>query len=116
MQEQAVAGNSDKDVNKAFSVRMVPVVLVLVAWAVVFHQGLFTAMDIWYNSDIFNHCLFVIPGSFFLIYLKRRALLAQPVKPNYWVILFILPAIALYAIGLAGDVQLFMHAAMFGLL
>tara|TARA_B100000700_G_scaffold285698_1_gene339900 strand:- start:1832 stop:3373 length:1542 start_codon:yes stop_codon:yes gene_type:complete len=116
MQEQAVAGNSDKEINQAFIALMSPVILVLLAWAAVFHLGLVTAFDIWYNSDIFNHCLFVIPGAFFLIYLKRKALLAQPVKPNYWVAVLILPAVALYAIGLAGDVQLFMHAAMFGLL
>lgn len=116
MQEQAVAGNSNKEINKAFTAAMVPVILVLLGWAAVFHQGLVTAVSIWYNSDIFNHCLFVIPGTFFLIYLKRKALLAQPVKPNYWVMVLILPAIVLYGIGLAGDVQLFMHAAMFGLL
>jgi exosortase A len=116
MQEQAVAGNSDKEINKAFAAVMVPVILVLLGWAAVFHQGLVTAVTIWYNSDIFNHCLFVIPGTFFLIYLKRKALLAQPIKPNYWVAVLILPAIVLYGVGLAGDVQLFMHAAMFGLL
>lgn len=116
MQEQAVAGNSDKEINKAFTALMVPVILVLLGWAAVFHQGLVTAVAIWYNSDIFNHCLFVIPGTFFLIYLKRKALLAQPIRPNFWIAVLILPAIVLYGIGLAGDVQLFMHAAMFGLL
>ena len=58
MQEQAVAGNSDKEINQAFIALMSPVILVLLAWAAVFHLGLVTAFDIWYNSDIFNHCLF----------------------------------------------------------
>lgn len=116
MQEQAVASSSDKEVTKAFAGVMVPLVLVLICWALVFHKGLLTAFDIWYNSDIFNHCLFVLPGAFFLFYLKREALVRQPIQPNYWAILIVLPFIALYAVGLAGDVQLFMHAGMFGLL
>lgn len=116
MQEQAVTGGDGQQINNAFYRILAMLLVLLVAWAAVFYKGLVSAIAIWYGSDIFNHCLFVLPGAFYLIYLKRDALTSQPVKANYWVILFCLPLIALYAVGLAGDVQLFMHAAMFILL
>ncbi|WP_158971684.1 exosortase A [Paraglaciecola sp. L3A3] len=88
-------------------------VYLVILWAAVFWSGLTTAIEIWIGSDIFNHCLFVIPGSFFLIYLKRDFLDPSLVKPNYWLLPFIFGTLLLYAIGLAGDIQLFMHIATF---
>jgi exosortase A len=88
-------------------------VLLLSTWVAVFFQGLITAIDIWLISDIFNHCLFVIPGSIFLIYLKRRELSLQYFKPNYFVLILCLGSLFLYAIGLAGDLQLFIHVSTF---
>jgi exosortase A len=87
--------------------------IIVVAWILVFWQGLITAIDVWLVSDIFNHCLFVLPGSLFLIYLKRYELDLNYFKPNYFVLLFCTGSLTLYAIGLAGDVQLFMHVATF---
>jgi exosortase A len=87
--------------------------IIVVAWILVFWQGLITAIDVWLVSDIFNHCLFVLPGSLFLIYLKRYELDLNYFKPNYFVLLFCTGSLILYAIGLAGDVQLFMHVATF---
>ncbi|MGS2721778.1 exosortase A [Paraglaciecola aestuariivivens] len=85
----------------------------ILAWVWVFWQGLSTAIDIWLISEVFNHCLFVIPGAFYLIYLKRRELDLSLIKPSYLALLFACGSLALYAIGLAGDVQLFMHVATF---
>jgi exosortase A len=85
----------------------------VVAWVVVFWQGLSTAIDIWLISEIFNHCLFVLPGAAFLIYLKRNELDLTQFKPNYLVSVLCIGCLTLYAIGLAGDVQLFMHVATF---
>ncbi|MFQ3217844.1 MAG: hypothetical protein ACI96W_000179, partial [Paraglaciecola sp.] len=45
-------------------------VVIVFIWCVVFWQGLITAIDIWLISDIFNHCLFVLPAVGFFIYLK----------------------------------------------
>lgn len=115
-QEQNVTGSDTKDIDQAFFRLMLPIFGVLLIWGVVFNHGLVTAFEIWYGSDIFNHCMFVLPGAFYLMYLKRESMVAQTVKPNVWVVVFCLPVIALYAVGLAGDVQLFMHAAMFALL
>ena len=87
--------------------------IIVVAWVLVFWQGLITAIDVWLVSDTFNHCLFVLPGSLFLIYLKRSELNLSAFKPNYFVLLFCTGSLTLYAVGLAGNVQLFMHVATF---
>lgn len=87
--------------------------LLFVSWVVVFWQGLSTAIDIWLISEIFNHCLFVLPGAAYLIYLKRSELDLAYFRPNYLVSVLCVGSLTLYAIGLAGDVQLFMHVATF---
>ncbi|WP_339722066.1 exosortase A [uncultured Paraglaciecola sp.] len=87
--------------------------LIVAAWVLVFWQGVKTAVDIWIISEIFNHCLFVLPGVLYLIYLKRAELDVVDVKPNYFVLVLCVGSLFLYAIGLAGDVQLFMHVATF---
>jgi len=98
-----------------FSVKPVLICLLLIAvtWVLVFWQGLTTAVDIWIISDIFNHCLFVLPGVVYLVYLKRAELDVAAVKPNYFVLVLCVGSLTLYTIGLAGDVQLFMHVATF---
>jgi exosortase A len=92
---------------------LIGLLLIAAAWLLVFWQGITTAVDIWIISDIFNHCLFVLPGALFLVYLKRSELNVNDVKPNYLVLLLCIGSLTLYAIGLAGDVQLFMHVATF---
>ncbi|MFT2090382.1 exosortase A [Paraglaciecola sp. 2405UD69-4] len=87
--------------------------LIIGCWVFVYWEGIKTAVDIWLVSEIFNHCLFVLPGTVFLIYLKRDKLSLHQVKPNYLVLLLCFGSLFLYAIGLAGDVQLFMHVATF---
>jgi exosortase A len=98
-----------------FSVKsfLLSLLLFIGVWVLVFWQGITTAVDIWIMSDIFNHCLFVLPGAFYLVYLKRAELDIADVKPNYLVLVLCTGSLTLYAIGLAGDVQLFMHVATF---
>jgi len=85
----------------------------LVAWIYVFHDSFISAAEIWYISEIFNHCFFILPGAIFLIYRQRYALQKTNIKPNYWLALPLIGLLVLYALGLAGDVQLFMHVATF---
>lgn len=116
MQEQSATGSGINPLRLSFSAMITLMLVVLTGWALVFYDGLLSAVTIWYGSDIFNHCMFVLPGAFYLMYLKRDALLSTPVRPALWTLIFIVPLVALYAVGLAGDVQIFMHAAMFTLL
>lgn len=99
--------------NKAFYFSCLSLLFV---WAVFCWQGIVTAIQIWYGNEIFNHGFFIVPGAFYLIYLKRKTLLAQPIKttPLAWVV--VIPALLLYITGIAGHVQLFLHVATFTLL
>jgi exosortase A len=105
----AMEGSGDKN-GKAV---ILALVLIFFIWCVVFWQGLTSAIDIWLISDIFNHCLFVLPAVGFFIYLKRPQLVSHAITPNYWLLLPCTGSLLLYAIGLSGDVQLFMHVATF---
>ena len=88
----------------------------LFVWVVFCWQGIVTAIQIWYGNEIFNHGFFIVPGSIYLIYLKRKTLLAQPIKTTPLALIVIIPAVLLYVTGMAGHVQLFQHAATFALL
>lgn len=103
-----------KAVKPSFYVALLPVFLVLWSW--VFWQGLKTAADIWFVSEIFNHCFFILPGAFYLIYRKKAQLSAVSWQPNYVVLPLILGCFLLYGVGIAGDIQLFMHMATFAIL
>ena len=89
---------------------------VLFVWVVFCWQGIVTAIQIWYGNEIFNHGFFILPGAFYLIYLKRKTLLAQPIKTTPLALVVVIPALLLYVTGIAGHVQLFLHAATFTLL
>ncbi len=88
----------------------------IIGWFFFSFQGLVSAFDIWYISEIFQHCFFVIPGALYLIYLQRQALAGYAITPSYWAIPFILGQIVVYVVGVAGDIQLLMHLALFSLL
>ncbi|WP_420933492.1 exosortase A [Alteromonas sp. A081] len=90
--------------------------LVLCLWVIFSWQGLLTVVEIWYGNEIFNHGFFIVPGALYLIYLKRHELLAQPIYTTPLAFVVIIPAVLLYVVGVAGDIQLFMHAATYTLL
>jgi exosortase A len=105
--------NSRNSSTLSVNAVLICVLCVAAAWVFVFWQGVTTAVDIWVSSDVFNHCLFVLPGAVFLAYLKRSELNVSDIKPNYLVLVLCVGSLTLYAIGLAGNVQLFMHLATF---
>ena len=105
--------NTNKPIKFSVGPVLICLLMIVAAWVLVFWQGITTAVDIWIISDIFNHCLFVLPGVIYLVYIKRAELDVHNVKPNYLVLILCVGSLTLYAIGLAGDVQLFMHVATF---
>ena len=110
-------GNLAADTEQPrFSVALISLFVIFACWIFVFWQGLSTSIDIWWMSEIFNHCLFVLPGTAYFIYLKKEQLKCIPIKPNYLALVLCIGCLLLYAIGLAGDVQLFMHVATFSFL
>lgn len=88
----------------------------IISWFLFSYQGLVTAVEIWYISEIFQHCFFVVPGALYLIYLQRETLATIEFKPSWWALPFVVGQIVVYVVGVAGDIQLFMHLATFSLL
>ena len=102
--------------NKAFMPLVWQSGLMFILWGIFCWQGLVTVVDIWWGNEIFNHGFFIVPGAFYLIYLQRKRLLATPIKPSLLSLVFVIPSLLLYVIGIAGDIRLFMHLATFTLL
>ena len=102
--------------NKAFMPLVWQSGLMFILWGIFCWQGLVTVVDIWWGNEIFNHGFFIVPGAFYLIYLQRKRLLATPIKPSLLSLIFIVPSLFLYVVGIAGDIRLFMHLATFTLL
>ena len=88
----------------------------LCLWVLFCWRGLSSVVQIWYGNEIFNHGFFIVPGAIYLIYLKRYTLFEQPIKTTPLAFIVIVPAVALYIVGIAGDIQLFLHTATFTLL
>ena len=88
----------------------------LLLWIIFTIQGVASAVDIWLNNEIFNHCLFIVPTSLYLIYLKRHEIALFELRPAWLPVLIMFLLSAMYVIGVVGKVNLIQHAATFALL
>lgn len=111
---QGQANNMLYSVRPAFYVNSVPFFLLFWSW--IFWDGLKSAGDIWFISEIFNHCFFVLPGAFYLIYRKKSEICGLKWHPNFFVLPLLIGCFLLYGVGIAGSIQLFMHLATFAIL
>jgi len=89
------------------------IVAALIVWFLLFQQALASAVYIWSISEIFNHCFLILPVSFYLIYRKKRQLLATKIEPNYFILLALVPLLLLQVFGTVGDIKVFTHIAAF---
>ncbi|WP_448250514.1 exosortase A [Thalassotalea agariperforans] len=87
--------------------------LALSLWLVIFYQGIATAVDVWFVSEIFNHCFFVLPFCLFLIYQKRSVISVADIKPTLLPIIPLTGAVFLQLFALVGDIKILMHIATF---
>ena len=87
--------------------------LALSLWLVIFYQGIATAVDVWFVSEIFNHCFFVLPFCLFLIYQKRSVISVADIKPTLLPIMPLTGAVFLQLFALVGDIKILMHIATF---
>jgi exosortase A len=108
--ELSVDENRSQTINWAFGA------VLLCLWIGLTFQGLVSAVKIWYISEIFNHCFFVLPVSLYLIWEKKNEINWRARECTLLALPFIFLQVFLYVIGVAGDIQLFQHAAMFSLL
>lgn len=110
---QTLVSNFSFTFNKSYYISSM---LILLLWVVFCWEGITSVIQVWYGNEIFNHGFFIVPGSFFLIYLKRNVVLSHKLTPSLLPLIVIVPCLLLYILGAAGDVQLFMHVATFSLL
>ncbi len=86
---------------------------ILVLWGLGFYQGITTAVNVWYSSEIYNHCFLVIPVVCYLLYQNKDQLIEQPIRPNYWLMIPITGLLAIQLFAQIGDIKLLMHMASF---
>lgn len=99
--------------NKSYYISCI---FIFLLWGAFCWEGITSVIQVWYGNEIFNHGFFIVPGSLYLIYLKRKVVLSHKLTPSPLAFIAIIPSLLLYIVGAAGDVQLFMHAATFSLL
>lgn len=88
----------------------------VILWIIFTFKGLSTAVDIWWNNEIFNHGFLIIPVSFYFIWVNRATLRNLTITPSLAPAVVLFGLILLYIIGLAGDIRLFLHVATFAML
>jgi exosortase A len=88
----------------------------IVIWILLYQDALFSAIRIWYISEIFSHGFFIIPGSLYLIWRERNKLTQLRLKPNYWLLPFLVVFLVLGVFGRVGGIQVFTHISAFTVL
>lgn len=88
-------------------------VFVCLCWTFFVWNGLSTAIEIWWQNEIFNHCFFIMPCSIYLVYINRFSLFSEPFEPTLSPLFLLLPTCFVYIVGLAGDINIFLHIATF---
>lgn len=102
-----------------FDVLKVPLVLLILwflVWAIIFQNTLSSVYSVWMGSNTYAHGIFVIPVVLYFIYDRWPQVLAAKPKPSYITIIPMLLLQGLWLLGYAADVELFKHAAVFGML
>jgi len=94
-------------------IKTLPIAVIFLAWFYTYYQGIVTSINVWIESEIFNHCFLVIIGAFFLLYQKRTQLIQQTFTPNYWLLIPLVAILIFYTFGVVGDIRLFMHIATY---
>lgn len=105
--------------KEIFDVLKVPLALFVLwclVWAIIFQNTLSSVYSVWMGSNTYAHGIFVIPVALYFIYDRWPQVLAAKPKPSYITIIPMLLLQVLWLLGYAADVELFKHAAVFGML
>lgn len=108
--------NSIFAISKAHTRALSIALICGLSWGIVFNQEILDAAKIWWVSEIYSHGFFILPATVYLIWRKREELAKSSPTPAYWAVPIILIFSLLYIIGIAGDIGLFKHAAVFSIL
>ena len=101
------------NLNRSF---IISLGIISALWLLLVHEAFYSAAVIWVGNEIFNHCLLVIPASLYLIWEKRKAIAWHEAKSSYLAAICLFGQLLLFLLGVAGDIQLFQHAAVFSML
>lgn len=85
----------------------------LLLWGWIFLDGITTAYRVWVVSEIFNHCLFILPCAMYFMYRKRYELIQTTFTPTLLPFLVLIPCLFVQLFGLVGDIKVLMHMATF---
>ncbi|WP_371195033.1 exosortase A [Glaciecola sp. SC05] len=95
---------------------LVSAILITVLWALLVYEALYSAAVIWIGNEIFNHCALVIPASIYLIWERRKEIDWASASSSNLALFFLFGQLLLFLLGVAGDIQLFQHVAIFAML
>lgn len=84
-----------------------------ILWLILFWQGLTTAYSVWLTSEIYNHCLLIIPISMYLIYEKWPQIAGSQPQPFYPALGLTLGCVLVQIFAQIGDIKILMHLATF---
>lgn len=87
-----------------------------IVWFALFYEAIFSAIRIWHISEIFSHGFFIIPGALYFIWRERAKLTLLTAKPNYWILLLLIPFLFLGVLGRSGGIEVFAHISAFTVL
>lgn len=85
-------------------------------WFATFYEAFISAARVWWVSEIYTHGFFILPITAYFVWRKRHELAEQSPKPAYIALIPLFSAGFIYILGLAGDISLFQHAAIFTIL
>ncbi len=85
-------------------------------WALLVHEALYSAGVIWIGNEIFNHCALVIPACIYLIWERRKEIDWASATSSNLAVFFLFGQLLLFLLGVAGDIKLFQHVAVFAML
>ncbi len=100
-------------IKKVTLFNIISLIGLLVSTIILFQNAFQSAYRIWLVSEVFNHCLLILPIVCFLIYRKKDALLSKPLKPTPIFLIPIAGLLALSAFAEIGDISVISHLALF---
>ncbi len=89
---------------------------VVTAWLATYADALVSAARVWWVSEIYSHCFFILPASAFLIWRERHRLAAVEARSSPWVAIPLALVSLLGVLGAAGGIDVLTHVAAFAAL
>jgi exosortase A len=108
--------NEIRHVTKMHYNALLIAVICILLWMFAFHEAIVSAARVWWVSEIYSHGYFVLPISGYLVWRKRKELAKVKPNPAYFVLIPLILSALIYIIGVAGNISLFQHAAIFSIL